>query len=149
MEVVEAIGIVVLALFLVLVTLFGRRAAIARGGGTVDLCVRLSTMVTGRGWAMGVGRFAGDELRWYRMFSFSIRPRRVLSRRGLSVSLRRLPDERERMVLPENWTIVQCSSRNGTIEMAMAVSTLSGFLSWLEATPPGAITDPPFWSRIR
>ena len=149
MEVVETIGFVLLALFGVLLALFGRRAAIAHGGGTVDLCVRLSTMVSGRGWAMGVGRFAGDELRWYRMFSLAVRPRRVLSRRGLSVSKRRTPDERELMVLPENWTIVQCTSRNGTIEIAMAVSTLSGFLSWLEATPPGAVTDPPFWSRHR
>jgi hypothetical protein len=51
------------------------------------------------------------------------------------------------MVLPENWTIVQCTSRHGTIEIAMAVSALAGFLSWLEATPPGAIPEPPYPSR--
>ena len=146
MLIFEGIGIVLLALLLFLVVLFGRRGAISRGGGTVELSVRLSTMVSGRGWAMGIARFAGDDLRWYRMFSFSIRPRRVLSRRGLSVSLRRSPDERELMVLPENWAIVQCANDQGTVEIAMALTTLSGFMSWVEASP-GGVPDPPHWSR--
>jgi Protein of unknown function (DUF2550) len=151
MLIFESVGIFLLSLglsvVLFLAVLFGRRWAIAHSGGTIELSVRLSTMVSGRGWATGIGRFAGDDLRWYRMFSFAIRPRRVFSRRGLSVLLRRPPDERELMVLPENWTIVQCANRQGTVEIAMALSTLAGFLSWVEASPPGPVPEPPSWSK--
>lgn len=135
MRILEGIGIALLAVLLILGALFVRRSFIARGGGTIELSVRLSTMVPGRGWAVGVGRFSGDELRWYRLFSLSVRPRRVLSRRDLSVELRRPPDERERLVLPGDWTIIRCASNTGTNEIAMAVRTLSGFLSWVEAAP--------------
>ena len=74
MGVLQWIGIVVLALLAVLAVLFFRRAAIARGGGTIDVSVRLTTLVTGRGWSSGLARFSGDELKWYRVFSFSIMP---------------------------------------------------------------------------
>ncbi|MBT8226446.1 MAG: DUF2550 domain-containing protein [Dactylosporangium sp.] len=145
MQVLEGVGIALLALLLALAVLFGRRRAIARGGGTIHLSLRLTTLVPGRGWATGVGRFVGDELRWYRMFSFSIRPRKVLHRHDLAVARRRAPDERERMVLPGNWTIVCCTNRQGTVEIAMALGTLAGFLSWIEASPPGVIPNPPSW----
>lgn len=148
MRIVEGIGIVVLALLLLLGLLFLRRAVIARGGGTIELCVRVSTMVPGRGWAVGVGRFVGDELRWYRMFSLSVRPRRVLSRRSMSIERRRRPDERERLVLPADWTIVRCIAPSGPVEIAMAVRTVTGFLSWVESAPPGAFpADPPSWRK--
>lgn len=147
MRVLEAIGIVLLALLLLLGALFLRRAWVARGGGAIELCLRLSTLVSGRGWSVGVGRFTGDELRWYRVISLSPRPRRVLSRRDLSIRLRRTPDERERLVLPDDWTIVHCASSGGTVEIAMAMRTLAGFLSWVEAAPPGTSSDPPYWSK--
>jgi hypothetical protein len=138
MRIFEGFGVVVLALLLVLGLLFLRRTAIARGGGTIELSLRLSTMVPGRGWSPGVGRFVDDELRWYRVFSFALRPRRVLSRRSLAVQSRRAPDGPERLVLPADWIIVRCLSRHASVEIAMAQSTLAGFLSWLEAAPPGS-----------
>ena len=49
MEILEWIGIGVLVLLAALGVLFGRRALVARGGGTVELYLRLSTMVEGRG----------------------------------------------------------------------------------------------------
>ena len=36
----------------------------------------------GKGWVLGIGRYAGDALEWYRVFSYSTRPRRVLSPRA-------------------------------------------------------------------
>src|SRR5512142_2258017 len=148
-RILEGIGIALLAVLAILCALFVRRSIIARGGGTIELSVRLSTMVPGRGWAVGVGRFSGDELRWYRLFSLSLRPRRVLSRRSLSIEQRRLPDERERLVLPADWTIVRCGGPQGPVEIAMAVRTVAGFLSWVESAPPGAFpADPPSrWSK--
>ena len=63
MRIVEGIGIGVLILLAALALLFVRRVAISRRGGTIELGVRLSTMVPGRGWSAGLARFAGDDLR--------------------------------------------------------------------------------------
>jgi hypothetical protein len=137
MRIIEWIGVGVLVLLCALGVLFVRREIITRRGGTIELSLRLTTMVPGRGWSSGIGRFDGDELRWYRVFSLALRPRRVLSRRGLAVQGRRTPDASERLVLPEHWVIVRCATRRSPVEIAMAESTLAGFLSWLEAGPPG------------
>jgi hypothetical protein len=137
-KIFEGIGVGVLTVLVVLGLLFVRRAVIARGGGTIDMSLRLTTVVEGRGWSSGVGRFVGDELRWYRMFSFAFRPRRVLSRQSLVVDQRRAPDGPERLVLPADWAVVRCTVHQTAVEIAMAQTTLAGFLSWIEAAPPGA-----------
>jgi len=137
----EGIGIGVFALLLALALLFLRRGIIARGAGTIELSWRLTTMVSGRGWSPGIGRFVGDELRWYRMFSYSVRPRRVLSRRTLVVDSRRAPDGPERLALAPDWIVVRCVSDRALIDIAMAESTVTGFLSWIEAVPPGTVSS--------
>lgn len=143
MRIVEWLGLGVLIVLAALATLFLRRGWIARGGGTIELGVRLTTMVPGRGWSAGLARFAGDDLRWYRIFSFSVRPRRVLSRRGLAVERRRTPDGSERLVLPSDWVIVRCTSSSAPVEIAMAERTLTGFLSWVEAAGSSTPEHPP------
>src|SRR5258706_556379 len=110
MRIIEWIGIGVLLLLCALGALFARREIIARGGGTIELSFRLSTFIAGRGWSPGIARFDGDELRWYRVFSFAPRPRRVLSRRGLAVQSRRVPDSPELMALPDDWVVLNCTS---------------------------------------
>ncbi|WP_433057204.1 DUF2550 domain-containing protein [Dactylosporangium sp. CS-033363] len=137
MRIVEYIGIAVLILLVALALLFLRRLVIARQGGTIELGVRLSTMVPGRGWSAGLARFSGDELRWYRIFSYWPGPRRVISRRGLVVERRRAPDAAELLVLAPDWVIVRCVNRQAPVEIAMAERALTGFLSWVEAAPPG------------
>jgi Protein of unknown function (DUF2550) len=145
MGVFEIIGIVVLILLAGLLAIFVRREVISRRGGTIDMNMRLSALVRERGWAPGLGRFAGDELRWYRMFSLGLRPRRVLSRDGLVVENRRAPQGAERLAMPPGWVVIRCSGgSNGgrspvATEIALAESALMGFLSWLEAAPPGAL----------
>ncbi|MEV4658565.1 MULTISPECIES: DUF2550 domain-containing protein [unclassified Micromonospora] len=140
MEIVEGIGIGVAVILGALLILFVRRALVTRSGGIIRLSVRVSTMLDGRGWSPGFGRFAGDELRWYRMFSFALRPKRVLSRKGLAVERRRLPEGQERLSMPADWVILRCTSHHAPVEIAMARSTVTGFLSWLEAAPPGAVS---------
>jgi hypothetical protein len=137
MEIFEWIGVGVLVLLCGLALLFVRREIITRRGGTIELSVRLSTMVPGRGWSPGIGRFDGDQLRWYRVFSLALRPRRILTRNGLAVQSRRAPDASERLVLPEHWVILRCVTRRTPVEIAMAEVALTGFLSWIEAAPPG------------
>ena len=140
MEIVEGFGIGVVVILGALLILFVRRALVTRSGGIIRLSVRVSTMLDGRGWSPGFGRFAGEELRWYRMFSFAIRPKRVLSRKGLAVERRRLPEGQERLSMPADWVILRCTSNHAPVEIAMARSTVTGFLSWLEAAPPGAVS---------
>ena len=137
MRVLAIIGICVIALFVILFALFFRRRLLMLGGGTIRVQVRVSTMVPGRGWSAGIGQFVGDELRFHRMFSFAIRPKRVLDRRTLGVSRRRLPEGPERLTMPGHWVVLLCRQPGNDIEIAMAESTVTGFLSWLEAGPPG------------
>jgi Protein of unknown function (DUF2550) len=152
MGVVEALVIAVLILLGGLILIYARREIISRGGGTIEMNMRLSTYVSGRGWAPGVGRFTPEELRWYRMFSFGLRPRRVLLRHGLVVEDRRRPEGAERLAMPEGWVIVRCrsvpSARSfgaGTtgdrpaVELALAETALTGFMSWVESAPPRAL----------
>ncbi|WBB66723.1 DUF2550 domain-containing protein [Micromonospora sp. WMMD812] len=140
MEIVEGIGIGIAVVLGALLILFVRRAFVTRSGGIIRLSVRVSTLLDGRGWSPGFGRFVGDELRWYRMFSFAVRPKRVLSRKGLAVERRRLPEGQERLSMPADWIILRCTSHHAPVEIAMARSTVTGFLSWLEAAPPGAVS---------
>lgn len=140
MAILISTGIGVLILFGIVAWIFVRRALIVRRGGTIELSLRLSTMVEGRGWALGIARFEGDLLRWYRMFSLALRPRRQLSRRGLVVEGRRAPAGSEHLVLPGGWVILRCREGRQPVEIAMAESTVTGFLSWLESAPPGAVS---------
>ena len=137
-HVAEALGLLAAVVALPLVALAVRRRVLQRGGGTVDLSLRLRSRTHGRGWVLGVGRFDGDELQWYRVFSLAMRPRRTLSRRDLKVLARRNPRGPERMALLSGAVVMECRSSRGQVELAMDPSALTGFLAWLEATPPGA-----------
>jgi len=137
MRILEVLGICVVALLVLLFAVFFRRRLLMLGGGTIRLQVRVNTRVPGRGWSTGVGQFIGGELRFHRMFSFAFRPKRVLDRGTLTVEQQRLPAGPERLTMPGHWIILRCRSAAGEIEIAMAESTVTGFLSWLEAAPPG------------
>ncbi|MEU7616874.1 DUF2550 domain-containing protein [Micromonospora rifamycinica] len=138
MEIVEGIGIGIAVILVAVLILFVRRALVTRSGGIIRLSVRVTTVLDGRGWSPGFARFVGDQLRWYRMFSFALRPKRVLSRKELMVERRRLPEGQERLSMPSDWVILRCTSQHAPVEIAMARSTVTGFSSWLEAAPPGA-----------
>jgi len=127
--------LVLVAVFLL--TIAGRRRYLQRGGGTVDLSLRLKTSRPGRGWVLGVGTFAAEELRWYRVFSLSPRPRRTLCRRSLEIGERRPPRGPEVYALLKGAVVLSCRSESGPVELAMERGALTGLLAWLEAEPPG------------
>ena len=137
MRILEIVGICVGALLVILLAIFLRRRLLMAGGGTIRVQVRVSTLVPGRGWSAGIGQFIDDELRFHRMFSFAFRPKRILDRRALAVERRRLPEGPERLTMLGHWVILLCRQGGAGIEIAMAESTVTGFLSWLEAAPPG------------
>jgi hypothetical protein len=137
MRVLEVFGICVVALLALLFAIFFRTRLLMLGGGNIRLQVRVTTMVPGRGWSTGIGQFIGDELRFYRMFSLAFRPKRTLDRSGLVIEERRFPEGPERLAVPGHWIVLRLATRGEELEIAMAETTATGFLSWLEAAPPG------------
>ncbi|MFC3491878.1 DUF2550 domain-containing protein [Glycomyces rhizosphaerae] len=123
------------AVFLVLT--YVRRSFVSRSG-SVAMAARLSRHMEGRGWAPGFAVYESGTLRWYRMFSLAFGPRYLLSRHDLQVSERRKPVGPEAQIFPPEVAILRCKSAAGEVELAMTTSAVTGFLSWLEAAPPGA-----------
>lgn len=138
----EALGVVVLLLALPLLVIVVRRRLLERQGGTIELSLRLRTPTPGAGWVLGVGRFVGDDLEWYRVFSIAPGPRRTLSRHDLAVERRREPVGGERLALLSGVVVLECSSASGPVQLALDRGALTGFLAWLEARPPGATLPP-------
>ena len=138
MVALETLAAILLGLGLPLVAIALRRQLLQRTGGTIDLSLRLRTLTHGRGWVLGAGRFAGDDLQWYRVFSLALRPRRTLSRRDLVVVRQRQPVGGETLALLEGVVVLECLTCDGRVEVALDGAAVTGFLAWLEAAPPGA-----------
>ena len=150
----DVLAALVVVALLALGALAVRRRMLTRGGGTFDCSLRLRQGPRGQGWTLGVGRYAGDVVEWYRVFSYSPRPKRVFGRRDLEIIDRRIPHGAETFALLSGAVIVRCresrrvatssSSARGvatsdeSVELAMGNDALTGFLSWLESAPPGS-----------
>lgn len=115
-----------------------RRRLLSRHGGTFELSCRLRSSTAGRGWVLGMGRYSGETLEWFRIFTLSHRPKRSWRRDELSYDGRRQPAGTEQASLYPDHLVIRCQSPDGLVELAMSVSSLTGFQAWLEAKPPGA-----------
>ncbi|MFI2610582.1 DUF2550 domain-containing protein [Kitasatospora sp. NPDC018619] len=150
---VVALGVIGLMAFAV------RRRLIQRVGGTFDCSYRLkmpadaSTQpdldengkptsapvppTDGKGWVFGIGRYSGDSIEWFRVFSYAPRPRKLLPRREIEVLGRRYPEGQEELALLSGSVVLRCLHNGAPLELAMSEDALTGFLAWLEAAPPG------------
>jgi hypothetical protein len=143
LDLLDAAGLVVLLVLLYGFLLVVRRRVLSRHGGTFELSHRMHPEEEpGRGWLLGLGRYSGEELEWFRIFTLAPRPKHAWNRAWLSYDGARLPEGLERTVLYPDHLVVVCRSPGGTVELAMSRESLTGFQSWLEARPPG--TD---WSH--
>lgn len=132
-------AVVLLAVALLLgVCLVVRRRVISRHGGTFELSYRARSAKAGRGWVLGIGRYSGEELEWFRIFSLAPGPRKRWHRRAMDYTGRRDPVGTEEMSLYAGHVVVSCATDNGQVEFAMSPASLTGFTAWLEAGPPGA-----------
>jgi hypothetical protein len=134
---------------LLLVLLYGlglvvRRRLLSRHGGTFELSYRVRHEHVGRGWLLGLGRYSGESLEWFRYFSLWPGPKRVLLRSEVTFTGRREPEGPEQMSLYPDHVVISCEGPDGLVELAMSPASLMGFQSWLESGPPG--TD---WNRGR
>ncbi len=139
---VDVLGGVLLLVVLYAVALVVRRRWISRAGGTFDLSVRTGEPRPGRGWVLGVGRYAEDTLQFFRIFSVVPRPMDVVVRAEVEYLGQRPPEASEASALYAGHVIVSCRRAQGLVELAMAESAVTGFLSWLEAAPPGQSPRP-------
>jgi len=78
--VLDVVGVLLVLLVVAGLVLVIRRRVIARPGATFELSHRLRTDRPGRGWVLGVGRYTGESLEWFRIISFSPRPKPVWER---------------------------------------------------------------------
>jgi hypothetical protein len=137
------VGILLLIACLGLAYLAFRRVRLMRGGG-VDVFLRRRPAAgswvasgDGAGWHFGVGRYQGNQLAWFRLTSFRPGPTVFVDRTDLEIVDRRTPSSTEVYLLPPSASVLRCRVRGSELEIAMAQGVLTGFLSWLEATPPG------------
>lgn len=142
MPALEVIAGLVLVLAVPLLTVSARRRWLSRSGGAIEMSLRLKPRSQGRGWVLGLGRFVGDDLQWFRVFSLSTRPRRTLSRRDLDVRTRRAPTGPESLALMKGMEVVELAAAGKTVEIGLDSAMLTGFLAWLESRPPGATLPP-------
>lgn len=144
---IDSAGVVLLLVLGYGLLLVVRRRVIARNGGTFELSVRIGARgrqpQAGRGWVLGIGRYYEEHLEWFRIFSPAPRPRFSWARTDLTITGQRDPEGPEAFALYGGHRIVECRTPDGTVELAMSVSALTGFSAWLEAAPPGTDWDQP------
>lgn len=145
-DAVWILAVVLVLIVLAAAALASRRYLLERNGGTVDCALRVPA---GDGsWRLGVLLYAHDSLRWHGALGVLLRPERVFHRRSLTVISRRPADATETVTLGEDRIVVEVSVEppaDGTekpegehVELAMTDQALTGFLAWLEASPPGS-----------
>ena len=121
-----------------------RRRVISRAGGTFELSHRVRATRPGRGWQLGMGRYSGNDLEWFRVFTLSGTAKRVWHRTDLTYESSHVPVGLEASAIYPDHVVVTCRYAGQLLELAMAPQSLIGFQAWLESRNPG--TD---WSRGR
>jgi hypothetical protein len=130
-----AIGIAALVIFVLVVAyVIGvalRKQQLLRRAGVIPMALRGGTDP----WTLGVGRYSGDELWWYSALRPARRPTRTIRRGDLEISGQRgrRPEEQ---ILPAGSVIVECHDDDAGVSLCLSAAAVTGFLSWLEASPP-------------
>jgi hypothetical protein len=134
-------GFLFAACLFLAICLVVRRQQLIRGGG-VDVSLRRRPGVagdpnSGSTWLAGIGRYRGDDLAWFRLTGLWPGPTVVVDRTMLEIVDRRTPTDAEAATMPTAGVVLCCRTPAGQVELAMGPGVLTGFLAWLEATPPG------------
>jgi hypothetical protein len=138
-QALDAVGVALLLACLGLLTLVVRRRVISRGGGTVEMSLRVRRpggLAAGPAhWAFGLARYEHDRLLWFRTFSLSPRPRHALDRTDLRVRSRRPPHRPEAAALHADAVVLECSCGDALVDLAVPGAAAVGVLAWIEAAP--------------
>ncbi len=131
---------VIAALALPFIGLYVRRRWLTGQGGLFDCAYRTSEGVPGSGWVLGLARYSGEELQWFRAMSLSWRPSHRFQRELTSYQHQRPASGLEAVVLFDESRIVTLRDRMTGREHALAMDrdSVMGLMSWLESAPPGS-----------
>jgi hypothetical protein len=148
------LALLIAGALLVAVGLASRRIFLGRSVGTVECGLRESEAST---WRLGLAAYQPDELRWFSAFGLRLRPDEVFERSSLSITGRRPAGQTEAVSIGAGTVVVECRSgpepdgaapgltapgpASRTVELAMSEEALTGFLAWLEAAPPGYLSN--------
>ncbi|MHA6511691.1 DUF2550 domain-containing protein [Tessaracoccus sp. Z1128] len=132
--------VVVGLLLLPFVLLYLRRRWLTGQGGLFDCARRVRDDAPGVGWVLGMARFRGESLEWFRSFSLGLSPHLVLQRASTTYLHQRSPEGIESIALFDNSLIVTVKDRvTGRVHtLAMASDEVLALMSWLESAPPGS-----------
>lgn len=122
------------------VGLYARRRWLTGHGGLFDCAYRTGDGVPGSGWVLGLARYRGEQLEWYRAFSLALRPSLQFPRGGTSFTHQRPSSGLEAVVLFDASRIVTLKDRVTLREhsLAMDPDAAMALMSWLESAPPGS-----------
>lgn len=121
---------------LALLALTARRMVLQRPVGTFACSLRRGEHAEGDGWSYGIGRYHGDRIEWFPIFSVLPRPKHILNRKPLVVFERRGATAAEAHSVQVGSMIAECTFAGERLELAMSPEAMTGFLSWVEAAPP-------------
>jgi Protein of unknown function (DUF2550) len=134
---------------LVAIVLASRRILLGRTGGTVECGLRATRAAP---WRLGLAAYKPDQLYWFSAFGLRLRPQEAFDRRSLSVLARRPAAPAEVISIGAGTVVVECQTEPGEggraenrpapriVELAMSEGALTGFLAWLESSPPGHVS---------
>lgn len=133
---IALVCVLVIAL-LPVVWLVARRRWLAHRGWVFDCSLRLVDTTPSPSWMLGVARLNGELLEWYRVFSWSLRPKFVLRRGSAQVASTRVLFADERALLFDQDRVAVLRGDGPAVEVAMTPDRMTAFLSWFESAPPG------------
>ena len=139
-------AVVLVLIVLAAAALASRRYLLERNGGTVECALRWPAR--SGAWRLGVLSYQHDSLRWHGALGVLLRPEHVFHRRALSVLSHHPADPSETVTLGADRIVVEVLTKPAAddsgseagehVELAMTEQALTGFLAWLEASPPGS-----------
>lgn len=139
-EIVITTVLVVAVVLLPFALLYLRRRWLTGQGGLFDCAYRVRDDAPGVGWVLGMARYRGEALEWFRAFSISVKPKVVLQRAGTAYVHQRSPEGIEAIALFEESRVVTLRDRmTGKVHsLSMGPDSVMALMSWLESAPPGS-----------
>lgn len=134
-------GLVIVVALAVCVLCVLRLRWIWSRGGVFECQLRQERPVA-HPWHSGLARYEGNHLDWYRLLSLGHRPSVVIHRRRAELIGHQPPEggDLHRLTAAQQVVSVAQRSRHGDSalwHLGMDAECLTGFMSWLEAGPPG------------
>lgn len=131
--------VLVLAIIVIVVPLVGlimRRRWLSQRGWVFDCSLR-SLTTPSSGWMLGVARFHGETVEWYRVFSWSLKPMVTFVRGTVDVSPTRRPEAGDDVGLGTEARLIDVTGPTVNVSLATSPADMMAFLSWVESAPPG------------